>query len=554
MECLNTLHLFSQNDQFMRYLLLLLATCTSFHLLAQTPVITIADLQSVTVYSRGVEMNHSAYAQLPSGSTEVVINNVANALDEGSIQIGSGPGLTIMSVSFATNYLKDEDKSPAYLHVETQLKAEQNLLSRIRNRKESEESSLTLLDENRKIGGSESGVNVAELIKLADFYKSRQLELRNSLVVIAEEEAQQQKKVTKLIKQLQELANDRTGTGGQLILQVMAAQAGGQDFHISYISPNAGWTAFYDLRAERINDPLKILYKANVVQSTGIDWKKVLLTLSTGNPSQSGTAPLLSAWFLRYATPNVYRQQTEKRYQNRLQSMEARPATELAEISAAPGIQVSDMGDYLTQSENQLSATFEIALPYDIATNGRPHSVSLKEYSLPARYKYYAAPRLEQDAFLLAEIVDYEQLNLMPGEANVIFENRYVGKSFIDPSATTDTLNLSMGRDKKITVKREQIVDETGSRLIGSSKKQTFTYEIRVRNAKKEKINMLLKDQYPIATDKDMEVELLQAEGADVNKETGMLTWKLSIAPGETKTIRISYSVKYPKDKVIGNL
>jgi len=220
----------------------------------------------------------------------------------------------------------------------------------------------------------------------------------------------------------------------------------------------------------------------------------------------------------------------------------------------APEIRVSDMGDYLTQSENQLSATFEIALPYDIATNGRPHSVSLKEFSLSAKYKYYAVPRLEQDAFLLAEIVDYEQLNLVPGEANIIFENRYVGKSFLDPNATTDTLNLGMGRDKKITVKREQIVDETGSRLIGSSKKQTFTYEIRVRNAKKEKINMLLKDQYPIATDKDMEVELLQADGADVNKETGVLTWKLSIAPGETKKVRISYSVKYPKDKVIGNL
>ncbi len=540
----------------MKYLLFLPLLGASLCLNAQAPVVTTADLQSVTVYSRGVEMNHAARARLSAGSTEVVINNVANALDERSIQIGSSAGLTIMSVSFATNYLKEEDKSPAYLQVEAQLKAAQNLLGRIRNRKQSEESTLALLDENRKIGGSETGVTVAELVKMADFYKSRQLELRNNLITIAEEEAEQQKKVARLSKQLQELANDCSGTGGQLVLQVMTAQAGEQDFHISYISPNAGWTAFYDLRAERINDPLKILYKANVVQSTGIDWKKVKLTLSTGNPSQSGTAPVLSAWFLRYAQRDMQQKQASIRYQNRLQSMEARPAAELSEIvtGAAPGIQVSDMGEYLSQSENQLSATFDISLPYDIATNGRPHSVSLKEYSLPAQYKYYAVPRLEQDAFLMAEIVDYEQLNLMPGEANVIFENMYVGKSFIDPGATTDTLNLSMGRDKKITVKREQVAEETGSRFIGGSKKQTVTYEIRIRNGKKEKISLLLKDQYPIATDKDMEVELLQSDGADINKETGVLTWKLAIAPGETKKIRISYSVKYPKDKLIGNL
>jgi len=221
---------------------------------------------------------------------------------------------------------------------------------------------------------------------------------------------------------------------------------------------------------------------------------------------------------------------------------------------ASPSLSIRGMGSYLQQNENQLSATFEIDLPYDIATNGRPHSVSLKEYSLPAQYKYYAVPRLEKDAFLIAEIADYEQLNLMPGEANIIFENRYVGKSFIDPNSTSDTLNLSMGRDKKIVIKREQLVDKTGTRMIGNNKKQTFTYEISIRNGKNDPINLLLKDQYPIATDKNMEVELLQSDGAEINEETGVLSWTLKMAPGETKKIRISYSVKYPKDKVMGNL
>jgi len=60
-----------------------------------------------------------------------------------------------------------------------------------------------------------------------------------------------------------------------------------------------------------------------------------------------------------------------------------------------------------------------------------------------------------------------------------------------------------------------------------------------------------LKDQYPLSTNKDIEVELLQHDNASVNEELGVLTWKLELNPGEVKKIRVSYSAKYPKDRVI---
>ena len=65
---------------------------------------------------------------------------------------------------------------------------------------------------------------------------------------------------------------------------------------------------------------------------------------------------------------------------------------------------------------------------------------------------------------------------------------------------------------------------------------------------------MLLKDQYPLSTDKEIEVELLESSNAKVNKETGILTWNLKLQPNETNKIRISYRVKYPKDKIMDNL
>jgi uncharacterized protein (TIGR02231 family) len=301
------------------------------------------------------------------------------------------------------------------------------------------------------------------------------------------------------------------------------------------------------------------MYKAQVEQNTGIDWTKVKLTLSSGNPNQNNQAPILSSWFLKYqenyAIANGYMNQNS--VENILRTL--------------PGVQTnkrakeSDSDDELLQkivvtgidsriNENQLNISFDIDIPYDILSNGKAHSVALKEIKIPATFKYYAAPRVEKEAFLLADIVDYSKYNLLKGEANIIFEGMYVGKTTINPSQTSDTLNLSMGRDKKITIKREKVADKSGTKFLSSKKEQTFTYDITVRNNKKEAAIILLKDQYPLSPDKEIEIELLQSDSAKVNIETGILTWDLDLKPNETKKIRISYRVKYPKDKVIDNL
>ncbi|RQO72226.1 hypothetical protein DBR43_13530 [Pedobacter sp. KBW06] len=526
---------------------------------AQSPLSFNSRLESVTVYSTGAELNHKAKVSIPAGTSEIVLNNMANAIDESSIQVGVPSSVTILSTSFSRDFLKNENKSPAYIKVEDSLRIVKRELNKIQNKRVVEENLLVLLDKNQAIGGVNTGVNVTELIKVADYYKNKQLELRNNIFSLKEAEEAQQKRIDRMQAQLQELSLDKTGTTGQIVLQVMATAASTGDFNISYLSPNAAWIAFYDLRAENTSSPLKIVYKANVTQSTGLDWKKVKLSLSTGNPSQNGTAPLLSAWFLQFGEPQYAYDRKKQAYQNRIQTMEARvPLNKEVMADAAEPVmsqlQGKAAGISIVHNENMLNASFDIEIPYDIASNSKPHSVTLKEFSQPANFKYYSVPKVDGDAFLMAEITNYDKLNLLPGEANIIFENSYVGKSFIDPNATTDTLNLSMGRDKKITIKREKVAEQTGVKFIGSSKKQTFTYEIRLRNGKKEAVNLLLKDQYPVSTDKDMEVELLAAEGAAVNKETGVLTWKLNLKAGATETIRISYSVKYPKDKNILNL
>ncbi|MEO6229509.1 MAG: DUF4139 domain-containing protein, partial [Ferruginibacter sp.] len=369
-----------------------------------------------------------------------------------------------------------------------------------------------------------------------------------------------------------------------------------------------------------INKPINLSYKAKVVQSSGIDWKQVKLSLSTSTPNQNGNAPILSSWFLSYIDPvnrlenalvqnsipsflqgkvagvglnevvvigygtqktgirgatsinhqaePLYIVNGEEMSADDFKSKNINPksiakmdvlkndnATAMYGSKATNGVILitlkDNLGDYVSINDNQLNVVFDIDLPYDVASNGKEQTVTLKEFDVPVFYKHYSVPKLDKEAYLLGEVADWEKLNLLPGEANIIFEGTYVGKSYIDPSSTLDTLNLTLGKDKRVVVKREKLVDYSSVKFLGSNKKQIFTYEITVKNNKKEKVAMLLKDQYPLSTNKDIEVELLETSNASVNSDLGVMNWKLELAPGETRKVKMSYSIRYPKDRVI---
>ncbi|MFY7937961.1 MAG: DUF4139 domain-containing protein [Flavobacterium sp.] len=589
---------------------------------AQKPIFTSAKTKSATVYFSGAEITQSTSVNLPVGTSEIVIKNVADYLNENTIQIAAPKNVTVLSVQFSDNYISEyelDESNPAIKRVQDSILYIQKELKKIQIDKYSHQQTIELLDQNKEIRGANSGLNVAELIKLVEYYKSKRIELDNAVVLLAEKETKWNKTLTELNNKLEiNTQKEEKISEGKLILQVMNEVAGNVNLDISYITNSASWQPFYDLRAENITAAIDLAYKAKVTQSTGIDWKKVKLTLSSGNPNQNNVAPLLQAWFLRYGNYKVIENRPNANVTNTLQGQLAgvnitaatghpgakdkviirgigsinansdplyvingfpSTAEEFRKISptsikdvrvikdeealseygnrGSNGVIVvttKNMNDYTTIEEQELNVSFDIDIPYDILSNGKAHSVSLKDIKIPATYKYYAAPKVEKEAFLLAELNDYAKYNLLPGEANIVFEGMYVGKTMINPNQTQDTLNLSMGRDKKISIKRERITDKSGTKFLSSYKEQTFTYDITVRNNKKEEINMLLKDQYPLSTDKEITVELLDKDGAKENEETGVLTWEIKLKPNETKKYRISYKVKYPKDKLIGNL
>ncbi|AMA48193.1 MULTISPECIES: DUF4139 domain-containing protein [Flavobacterium] len=540
----------------MQKILIKFILLTSAFAWAQNPIFTQAKIKEATVYFNSAEIIQQANIPLTNGTHEVVVKNVANYLNENSIQISTPSHVTILSIQFTNDYISEYDtneNSPEIKRVKDSISLLKKELNKVTNIRISEQKTIELLDKNQQVFGQNSGLSVLELSKMVEYYKLKRTETSNTINVLEEREKKLLERLNHLNTKLEtnNLKNEKTTTG-KLVLQLMNTSAGNIPLEISYITPNASWIPFYDLRTENIKDNINLIYKAQVYQNTGLDWKKIKLTLSSGNPNQNNQAPILNSWFLTYGYPN-YGSQQKKGVMNQLQSRIADVQINTIDAESAQAAP-SSISNYTNIVENQLQTSFEIDIPYDILSNGKAHSVSLKDFKIPASFKYYAAPKIEKEAFLMAEIKDYTKYNLLAGEANIIFEGLYVGKTFINPNQTSDTLNLSMGRDKKVSIKREKVMEQSGIRFLSSKKEQTFTYDIVIKNNKKETIYMLLKDQYPLSTDKEIEIELTERNGAKVNPETGILTWDLQLKPNEIQKIRIRYIVKYPKDKIISNL
>jgi uncharacterized protein (TIGR02231 family) len=307
----------------------------------------------------------------------------------------------------------------------------------------------------------------------------------------------------------------------------------------------ASWTPSYDLRSTNTDSPIALDYRASAYQTTGEDWKNVKLKLCTGNPQQNGSKPSLYPWYLYiYNTYDDYRTSNA-------------PASAAEDLEKAGGkkdeakenIAAQTAANYTTVYTNATNFEFDINLPYTINSDGKTTIVEIQNYTLPAIYQYYCAPKIDRNAYLLAKVTGWENYNLLSGYINLYFEGTYVGKSYLDVNNTKDTLDVSLGRDENIAVERIKQKDYNANQFIGLNRKVSYVWEIDVRNKKKTPIEIVVEDQLPLSTDKQIEIEQGETSGAKYDETTGFLSWKLNLKSAETQKIKFSYSVKYPKDK-----
>jgi len=505
-----------------------------------------ANLSNVKVFLRGAELTHSAKVKIEKGVSDIVFTDVAKNIDQNSLNVSAKGEIVILSVVQKLDYLHQLESNPKIKTLNDSLNILNDKLSDKQNEIDVLKAEIDLIYANKEISGKDKAVSIIELQKMADFFRKRIGEIKTNITSCSKEIKKFQKDIDRISNQLAELNSKLNQPVNEIIVTVSAKNNTNAEFSLSYLIYDAGWQPVYDIRVDNIKSQAKLNYKANVRQNSGLDWNNVAVILSTRNPVQNNNKPELYPWYLDFTRPILYK---EKMGMNR--NIAAAPMVAESVVLTADA---ETMADYIEVNQNQLSTEFVPEIKYSIPSDNKNHIVELQSYSIPADYKYYAAPKVDNNAFLLAYLTNWNEYNLLPGQANIYFENSYVGQTYINPQISKDTLSISLGRDQNVIITRTAIKDFSEDKFLSSDIERTFALNIVVKNNKNVPLNILVEEQIPISKNEDIEVKLIDSSSGKLIGEEGKIKWNIEVEPSKSVTKKLIYSVRHPKDKTISNL
>jgi hypothetical protein len=584
-------------------------------------------IERVIVFLHGAQVERTAQVAIPNGTSTIFFKDLSPEIDEQSIQVKGVGSFTILSVNRQSNYLNEQKVTEDIQKLEdriTDLKDEQEIQQNNIQILIKEEQ---MLASNQSIGNGGAGLDLNKLKQALEFQKTRLTE--NKLKQLSSTKAI--KKLDEQIRKLQNQVNEIKGKSksntSDIAVKVNAKSSVSGSFKISYLVKNATWYPTYDLRAADVNKPVELIYRANISQQCGEEWKNVKLVLSSGDPSRGGTKPSLRPYQIGYNISNytassnittVSGKITDAQDGSSLPGVSIRiKDTSIGTSSNASGqysIQIPSPNSILQYSfigyetierpvlsaeaniqmnadqrsldevvvtayavqgkvkglqirgksslpqtiplqvqfqENQTSVQFEVEQPYSISSDGKLLTVEIGEHQLKADYRYYAVPKLREEAYLTAAITGISELNLLSGEANIFFEGAFLGKTLINMENTSDTLSVSLGADKNVLVKRVQQKEQNEKSFVGSNQRATRVFTFEVLSRKSQPLKLTLEDQIPVSNTGEVTVESQELSGAKLDEATGMLKWNLDLQPNEKKVLKMMYQVKYPKNRKI---
>lgn len=536
-------------------------------------------IDAVKLHLDGAEVIRSHQTNLTAGRHQLIFTNLSPKMYHQTIQASASNGVKILSVTNETNFMERRKDSPRAKGIRDSIEQVRTTIALLTDEKDAYYEEKNMLQQNRSIKGNNSNLTVAELSAAADFYRSRNFEINKALSQLQKKLEVSGRQLLDLKLQLQEInADHRPMAEIHLVVETDKTTSSIIDFR--YVVSDAGWAAIYDLEAGDFSKPINLGYRGLAYNNTGIDWNNVKLTLSTADPLQNMVQPALTVWNLdsysnidNIATNinininknNSYIVQEQQINLDLEKGVYEQEVAQLLGEDYQKGVDYNTdkYKDYIKNKNSgptvvnatldvpEFNADFEIEKPYTIPSDRKPYSVEINDFKLPTTYKYYAVPKLDKDAFLLAQVVGWEDLDLVSGNVNIYNDGKYIGQSYLDIRNLSDTLSVSLGRDPDVVVTRTKIKGSAKKQLFGSQKKASMAYEINVRNNNSKAITIEIQDQVPISNDKDVVITVDEKSAADYDTDLGVLTWQFQLGAKQNKEFKMGFSIKYPKDKKV---
>lgn len=536
-----------------------------------------SSLSDVTIYAQGAQLHHKANFNYKVGVTEIIVEGISPYIDAKSIQVKATGAVVILDSKYTLYYPQvvqaTEDGIP--IKIKKDISLLKDSLRSIGYEIQEIEDELSVLNAAKSIiisNGvmrSQGKVNDSlNLLKSAvDYYTLKLTELNKKILSLNKRKQEKLEKKSQMDLRMYNLENFQNQSRPaqpnnspipRIIVTIQSKEVGAGKLSLSYVASNAGWTPLYDLRSDATTGKLSLTYKAQVYQNTGLDWNDVKISISTNNPKANKTKPELNPWYIDY---NSYKAEQKDRKRN---------LDYLTQPSAVPNavfnsgfsfsqtlnnsnedIQGLTSDQFTTVVHQLIAAEFKIDLPYTIKSNNDQHMVLIKQAELNTSFKYFAVPKMDAGVFLVAQMTKLDELQLVPAKANIFFDGTYIGETYIDPTQMDDTLNLSLGKDPNIVVKRTLVKKDCKDKIISDRIERIFAYNIEAKNNKSSTIELIIQDQLPLTTNGDINIEAMELSKGELDTRTGTIEWKMTLKPKDSKLLDYKFKVKHNKDKQI---
>jgi len=502
-------------------------------------------IQHVTVFLTGAQIDRVSNVKLNKGMNHLIYYGLSDKINAKSIHANSNNKVRIVSTTVGNEYITEQqNNSQRIAEIKDSIFILNRKIKEVAYKIITYRNETAILQKNDKIGRGANGMSVDEFKNLTDFYGTSLMRLNKRIFEQELKDADYKILIAKYEAEIQRLGRVGKGKTFHFIkLVVQAKEATTAKIELTYLVGNAGWSPKYDIHVQNTDNEIKMAYQAHVMNKSGENWKNMDITLSTSIPSQSIELPKLNNW----KVGKNYRSNNPGNNTGNIQNVNKESAQQTSDLALLDGVEYAEI------EISGIATEFIIKDEYTIPSDGNIYLVDIVEYNLPATYKYYSIPKMDKDAFLLGQITGWEKLNLIEGNANVYLRGAFVGETYIKPGFANDTLNISMGRDTKVYVSRNRVDEKTTKSIIGSHKKEVYTYILTVKNTNPNPITLDLIDQIPVSTDDEVSIIDIDVTGGTIDEYNGQVDWKVKLKAGEVKKYTLSFTMKYPKAMKMDN-
>ncbi|MEM7299125.1 MAG: mucoidy inhibitor MuiA family protein, partial [Bacteroidota bacterium] len=263
-------------------------------------------IKEVTVFTQGAQITRDGSTSIPKGECIIKVDALSPYVNPKSINVKGEGEFTILSVSHRLNYLNETVKNEKVDSLSKLIERLDIERGRVNNKQEVLAEKKSLLDANRQLAG-DNGLSISELKIAVEFYENQIQSIKNSNFENELRLKEIEEETRKLREQIGAISSHKALPTSEIFVKVRSEKSVTGNFKITYPVENAGWFPKYDIRVKDVNSKLKLEYKADVFQSTGVDWDHVKLSLSTADPNKSGVLPNLDTWYLNFARNTIFR-------------------------------------------------------------------------------------------------------------------------------------------------------------------------------------------------------------------------------------------------------